>query len=78
MRSQIYEGAAAVIGDGMVGYWAAQALVYRGSRVCILGKHSCRLDRFLLAPRISLVNVTEDGWFEAVQSWAKVWGASRH
>lgn len=35
-----------VIGDGMVGHWAAQTLQCRGARVVILGKHNDRLALF--------------------------------
>ena len=38
--------AAAVIGDGMVGHWAAQTLSWRGGRVALIGRHGDRLERF--------------------------------
>jgi threonine dehydrogenase-like Zn-dependent dehydrogenase len=38
--------AAVVIGDGLVGQWAAQALRWRGARVALLGRHEDRMSRF--------------------------------
>lgn len=37
---------AVVIGDGLVGQWAAQTLVQRGARVVLVGRHEDRLARF--------------------------------
>ncbi|MDW7658582.1 MAG: zinc-binding dehydrogenase [Bacillota bacterium] len=37
---------AVVIGDGMVGHWAAQTLAWRGARVVLLGRHPERLNLF--------------------------------
>ncbi len=37
---------AVVIGDGLVGHWAAQALRWRGARVALLGRHPDRMSRF--------------------------------
>lgn len=37
---------ALVIGDGMVGLWAAQTLSWRGCRVILAGRHEDRLARF--------------------------------
>jgi len=37
---------AVVVGDGMVGLWAAQALVQRGAHVVLVGRHDDRLARF--------------------------------
>jgi len=45
---------AIVIGDGMVGQWAAQTLLHRGANVIVLGRHSDRLD--LLPEGIRKVN----------------------
>lgn len=43
-RSQIRPGeVAVVIGDGLVGHWAAQALKQRGAIVVMVGKHDDRL-----------------------------------
>ncbi|MDG0809103.1 zinc-dependent alcohol dehydrogenase [Cohnella rhizosphaerae] len=47
-RPPIREGSRAlVIGDGLVGHWAAQTLHHRGSRVTVLGRHE---DRMRLLP----------------------------
>ena len=46
-RPQIAPGdTAVVVGDGMVGQWAAQTLAWRGARVVLSGRHPNRLDRF--------------------------------
>lgn len=37
---------AVVIGDGLVGQWAGQALARRGARVVMVGRHADRLARF--------------------------------
>ncbi len=37
---------AVVLGDGMVGLWAAQTLALRGSRILLLGRHEDRLRHF--------------------------------
>jgi 2-desacetyl-2-hydroxyethyl bacteriochlorophyllide A dehydrogenase len=39
-------GLAVVIGDGLVGQWAGQALKQRGARVVMTGRHEDRLARF--------------------------------
>ncbi|MFC5651217.1 hypothetical protein ACFPYJ_19320 [Paenibacillus solisilvae] len=46
IRPQVAPGdAAVVIGDGLVGQWAAQTLLHRGVRVAVLGRHDERLSR---------------------------------
>lgn len=37
---------AVVVGDGLVGLWAAETLSLRGARVILAGRHRDRLDRF--------------------------------
>ncbi len=37
---------AIVVGDGLVGHWAAQMLAYRGAEVVLVGRHADRLARF--------------------------------
>ena len=37
---------AVVIGDGLVGHWAAQTLAWRGAAVTLVGHHAARLERF--------------------------------
>ena len=41
----IGEGAV-VVGDGLVGQWAAQTLAWRGAQVALVGRHEDRLNRF--------------------------------
>ncbi|MHA6484855.1 hypothetical protein ACX1C1_23475 [Paenibacillus sp. strain BS8-2] len=48
---------AVVIGDGMVGQWAAQTLAHRGANVTVLGKHDRRLA--LLPSTIRTFNLKE-------------------
>ena len=38
--------AAVVIGDGLVGHWAAQTLAWRGAPVTLVGHHTARMERF--------------------------------
>ncbi|HZG74758.1 MAG TPA: hypothetical protein VEZ72_02760, partial [Paenibacillus sp.] len=55
-RPNVTEGdAAVVIGDGMVGHWAAQTLAHRGAKVTMLGKHDRRLS--LRSPGIDAFNL---------------------
>jgi 3-hydroxyethyl bacteriochlorophyllide a dehydrogenase len=62
--------AAVVIGDGMVGQWAAQTLRHRGARVLMLGKHSERLRLFEAGPEDRIVNVQETDVVDCVREWA--------
>ena len=62
--------AAVVIGDGMVGQWAAQTLKHRGARVLMLGKHAERLRLFEAGPDDRCVNIQETDVFESVRDWA--------
>lgn len=58
-----------VIGDGMVGHWAAQTAVQRGADVVMLGRHHSRLERFGLG---QTVNVRETDAVEGIKALA--WG----
>ncbi|MCD9022022.1 alcohol dehydrogenase catalytic domain-containing protein [Cohnella silvisoli] len=49
---------AVVIGDGMVGQWAAQTLARRGAEVTVLGRHDRRLA--LLPPSIHSYNLKKE------------------
>lgn len=62
--------ACVVIGDGMVGHWAAQTMRWRGARVLMLGKHPRRMS--LLATGIGdrVVDITQEEAVEAVRAWA--------
>lgn len=50
---------ALVIGDGLVGLWAAQTLAWRGCRVILAGRHEDRLARFQDGFGRETVNTTE-------------------
>lgn len=58
---------ALVIGDGMVGHWAAQTLAWRGARVAMVGRHDDRLERFPVRPGCHRVNARTTPWIEAVR-----------
>ncbi len=62
--------AAVVIGDGMVGQWAAQTLQRRGARVLMLGKHEERLRLFAARPNDRRINVRKEDPVAAVREWA--------
>lgn len=53
-----------VIGDGMVGLWAAQTLALRGARVVLLGRHAERLALFDIGPHTWRLHA-RDGGFES-------------
>lgn len=61
---------AVVIGDGMVGHWAAQTLQHRGARVMLLGKHDDRLARFDAGDEDRIVNIAREEALDAVRAWA--------
>jgi len=52
--------AALVIGDGLVGHWAAQTLEWRGAKVILAGKHDDRLAFFANGDRNSCINITRE------------------
>ncbi|BBI31065.1 alcohol dehydrogenase catalytic domain-containing protein [Cohnella abietis] len=59
IRPSVSQGdVAVVIGDGMVGQWAAQTLAYRGAEVTVLGRHDQRLA--LLPPSIHPYNLRQN------------------
>lgn len=58
------EDVAVVIGDGLVGQWAAQTLAHRGARTIVLGRHEDRLK--LLPAGIAGVNVRRTPIAEAL------------
>lgn len=61
---------AVVIGDGLVGHWAAQTLMYHGARVLMTGKHDYRLSRLQLREGDRVVNITREDFMAAVREWA--------
>lgn len=61
---------AVVIGDGMVGQWAAQTLKHRGAKVMMLGKHAERLRLFDTGPDDRIVHIKETDIVTAVSAWA--------
>ncbi|MEZ4866573.1 MAG: zinc-binding dehydrogenase [Caldilineaceae bacterium] len=58
---------AVVIGDGLVGQWAAQTLAWRGAQVILVGRHEDRLQRFGNGPLRRTVNSREQDWVEVVR-----------
>ena len=61
---------AIVLGDGMVGQWAAQTLQFRGARVLLAGKHDERLAKCTMRPGDKIVNVTQENLFEVAEEWS--------
>ena len=56
-RAPVEVGAGAVVlGDGMVGQWAAQTLAWRGADVVLVGHHEDRLARFATGPFRHVLN----------------------
>jgi 2-desacetyl-2-hydroxyethyl bacteriochlorophyllide A dehydrogenase len=71
IRPQIGIGdAALVLGDGMVGHWAAQTLQFRGARVLLAGKHDERLSKFKARPGDRIVNITRENLLDVAKAWA--------
>jgi bacteriochlorophyllide a dehydrogenase len=62
----IGEGAV-VIGDGMVGQWAAQTLAWRGANVILVGRHEQRLALFGEGPSRCCVNERRQDWVQVVR-----------
>lgn len=58
---------AVVIGDGMVGQWAAQTLAWRGANVVLVGRHAERLQLFGNGPLRCAVNAREQDWLQVVR-----------
>lgn len=59
---------ALVLGDGMVGQWAAQTLHWRGANVILAGKHDDRLAFFIGKDRRYTVNTTKKDLLDAVRA----------
>ncbi|HET6385122.1 MAG TPA: zinc-binding dehydrogenase [Armatimonadota bacterium] len=62
--------AAVVIGDGLVGHWAAQTLAWRGARVMLVGRHADRIGRFHRREQDGVVNSREEDPVSAAEAWA--------
>lgn len=69
IRSPLNSGQTAiVIGDGLVGQWAAQTLYWRGAEVLIVGKHDYRLEKFGGQPFRHVHNLSMDpDWQNAAE-----------
>lgn len=61
---------AVVIGDGMVGNWAAQTLQYRGAHVAFCGRRPSRLALFKPREGDLVINTHEAGWMEKALDWS--------
>ena len=60
-----------VIGDGLVGHWAAQTLAWRGAQVIMIGRHDFRLDR-LQVENATTVNENVTDPIEALRQNASI------
>ena len=58
---------AVVVGDGLVGQWAAQTLSRRGAQVVMVGKHEDRLAKFSKGPLRQTINAQNCDWVREVQ-----------
>jgi bacteriochlorophyllide a dehydrogenase len=58
---------AVVLGDGMVGHWAAQTLAWRGAEVVLVGRHADRLGKFPSGPLRHVLNTQAEPWLEGVR-----------
>lgn len=58
-----------VVGDGVIGQFAAQALIIRGFQVIMAGHHGSRLELARgVKPSLKTVNTAEAGWEERLDS----------
>jgi 3-hydroxyethyl bacteriochlorophyllide a dehydrogenase len=70
-RFEVGQGDAVVIvGDGLIGHWAAQTLVAQGARVMLIGKHDQRLHYFEASLNDRVVNISHDDAVTKARSWA--------
>lgn len=58
---------AVVIGDGLVGQWAAQTLSWRGANVALVGRHHDRLQKFGTGANRFVIHEREKNWKDAVR-----------
>jgi bacteriochlorophyllide a dehydrogenase len=69
-RPPVDEGEPAiVIGDGMVGHWAAQTLAWRGAEVMLVGRHEDRMSKFTQG--VCVNEKTTDWVEEALNKYGK-------
>src|SRR5262245_11225009 len=61
---------ALVVGDGLVGQWAAQTLQARGARVALVGRHDFRLGLWQKRPEDLAVNSRTPDWLDRAREWA--------
>ncbi len=65
------KGHAIVVGDGMVGNWAAQTLQSKGAKVAFVGRHKFRLDLLNKRDGDLILNSREQpDWLEQAVEWA--------
>jgi len=71
IRPTIVEGdAVVVVGDGLIGHWASQALAHRGARVMMVGRHDSRLAYFAARENDRAVNSSQEDSASAARDWA--------
>jgi 2-desacetyl-2-hydroxyethyl bacteriochlorophyllide A dehydrogenase len=61
---------ALVVGDGLVGHWAAQTLQARGARVAMAGRHDFRLGLWQKRPEDLAVNSRNPNCLDQAREWA--------
>ena len=72
MRPTVQPGdSVVIIGDGMVGHWAAQTFQHRGANVLMLGRHDERLALLKLHDGDAIVNAARENPLDAIRAWAK-------
>lgn len=71
MRPAITPGdAVVIIGDGLIGHWAAQTLRGRGARVLLAGRHDTRLGFLQTSQHDRVVNVEREDPVAIARAWA--------
>ena len=71
IRPALKRGDAAVIlGDGMVGHWAAQTLAHRGARIALIGRHIERLSRYDFKTEDLCINSSVEDTMNKLIEWA--------
>lgn len=61
---------AVIIGDGLVGHWAAQTLAWRGAHVALVGRHDHRLEKYRVKEGDILLNEKRESITERLKAWA--------